>query len=111
MAYAAGQDRSRSTGRSIGGQGRSTARSTDVHNVHNKGMVDRTVDRGKRAIDRSVDQLKHGCSLLGPVDRAGRPAGRPAYTFLLTFLDSDSFSSLGSNPIRVPKILGFCGYK
>ena len=49
-----------------------------------------------------------------PVDKAGRPPGRPTETwplsigagrltdaFLLTFLNSDSFSDLGSNSIRV----------
>ena len=76
-----------------------------------RGPVDWAVDRG-----------------IGMVDRRGRPteiqllyvgAGRPGQStdrstnrrILLSFLDSDSFSVLGPNPIRVSEILGILGYK
>jgi len=107
---------------------RSTARSIDVHDVHRHGPVDRRSTGGQSPVDRSVnrcaqtwlsrppgrpwqgtvdrpvDRLKSSCFRLVPVDQAGRPrtrvgqpAGRPTDGFV-SFLDSDSFSVLGSNP-------------
>ena len=76
----AGQDISQLTARSTGGE----ARSIGVHDVHRNSPVDRLYD---------------GCSRLVTVDRAGRPdtrvgrpAGRPTDVFLLSFLNSNSFS-------------------
>jgi len=55
------------------GEGRSTARSTGVHDVHKIITVDCPVDRGRERSTGLVDRLKAGCSLLGAVDRRGRP--------------------------------------
>jgi len=56
-----------------GGQGRSTAQSTGVYDVHGKGPVDRPVDRGEEwSTARSTDWKMAAlgwCRPTGPVDR------------------------------------------
>ena len=59
---------SRSATRSIGGEGRSAAQSTGVHDMHKVSPVDRPVNSGRERSTGPVDR-----SRLGPVDRCGRP--------------------------------------
>ena len=77
-------------------------------------MVDRPVDRCREAVDR----LKGAKSRLETVDRLGRPwygsVGRPVdrqMRFLLSFIDSDSFSAWDQIQSGFPNILGLYGYK
>ena len=66
------------------------------------------------AVDRPVDRLKGAKFLLVPVDRRGRlehgSVDRQT-RFLLSFIDSDSFSAWDRIQSGFPKTLGFCGYK
>jgi len=92
MQLAAGQDRARSTG---------------LHKRAQGSSVDRPVNRSRRSVDRSINQL--ACRSLcwsrstGPVNRGtgltGRPVDRQARLLLLN--GSDSFSISGSNRVMV----------
>ena len=83
----------------------------DRHNVHRYGPVDRPVDRGKGTVERSGRQTDIGQLSVGPgwpgrsTEDKDRSTGRSTdKRILLSFLDSDSFSILASNPIRVSYI-------
>jgi len=66
-------NRARLCSRSTGGECRSAARSTGVHDVHRVSPVDRPIDWGRERSTSAVDKLTGLCSRLDPVDRRGRP--------------------------------------
>ena len=70
---------SRSAARSTGGGGRSTTRSTGVHDVHKIITVDRPVDRGRERSTGPVDRLQ--ALALGWVRSTGAVMGRSTVPF------------------------------
>ena len=116
----AGQICSRSTARSTGGEGRLTARSTGVHDVHRVSPVDRPVDRGKerstvarsgRPTDIALLSVRVRSTARSIVDM-GRSTGRSIDRRILAILSGFRFLFfLGSIQSRFPNTLELCGYK